>query len=174
MINKNTKIVWFLGMSGAGKTSLAKALEDYLIKNGESAILLDGDQVRSTIHKKLSFSKEDIHRNNIQIAQHVIELKGKYSYIIVSVITPFNDTRSIIRNMLNSDLYFIYVKAPVKELIRRDTKGLYRKSLEGKLNLIGMSDELPFEEPNYTDLVIDTHLCALDESLGNVASLLQI
>ena len=82
-------VIWFTGLSGSGKTTIAKALKEYINKKGESVIHLDGDQVRSTIHKKLSFSKKDIHKNNIQIAKYVIGLQEKYSFILVSVITPF-------------------------------------------------------------------------------------
>lgn len=174
MSENDTNIVWFIGMSGTGKTTLAKVLLEYLIEKGESAIHMDGDHVRSTIHKKLSFSKADIHKNNIQIAEQVIGLRGKYSFIIISVITPFSDTRSIIRQMFDSNINFIYVKTPIKDLIKRDTKGLYKRSLEGKIDLIGMSNELPFEEPHSADLVIDTHLLTINESLEAVKRILKI
>ena len=76
--------------------------------------------------------------------------------------------------MFGSEFNFIYVKAPIEELIKRDTKGLYKMALEGKKNLIGMSNELPYEERKQPNLVIDTHLLTFNESLEKTICKLEI
>lgn len=166
-------IIWFTGMSGAGKTTLAVSLNSSLCKLGYSTHLLDGDEVRKLKKTINDFSKESILENNRLIIEECGRLLGDYDFVLVSVISPFQETRQFARKLLKENYFEVYVRCSQEELIRRDTKGLYRKALNREIdNLIGFSELLPYEEPLNPELVISTDEEGRKESsekiLGNI------
>jgi adenylylsulfate kinase len=147
------------GMSGAGKTTLARILENQIKSRGFKVEVIDGDEYRENLCSDLGFSRED-REENIKRLSFVGKVLGRNNVIcIMSAINPYNSTREYIRtNVKNSKL--VYIKCSLKELMRRDTKGLYKRALlpddhPDKLNnFTGISD--PFDEPQKPDLILPT------------------
>jgi adenylylsulfate kinase len=151
------KIIWFTGMSGAGKSTLAKSLESNLLEKSFRVINLDGDIIREKINYNLDFSAESIRKNHDSILTLCQDLMPNYDFILVSVIAPFRESRAKARNLLRDNYIEIYTKASIDELIRRDTKGLYAKAQNLIINnLIGFSENSPYEVPTSPNLIIDT------------------
>ena len=162
-----TKIIWFTGMSGAGKSTLCRLLEPELKKRWHTVKTFDGDAVRE-LKKNNDFSFEGIVENNLEIINQINkEIKNKrYEFILVSVISPFLETRNVARTKWQNNYIEVYVKCHLDELIERDTKGLYRKYLEGNMpNMIGMN-EIPYEDPKDPSIEINTSLLNTSESLN--------
>ena len=165
------KIFWFTGLSGAGKSTIAKKARDILEKEGKKVLLLDGDEIRAKYSQALSFSREDIIRNNRFIAGLCKEKINEFDYIFVSVITPFLEIRSELRDSFAGQYVEIYVKASLDEVIQRDVKGLYKKALEGKIsNFIGIDPKIPYEPPERPDFVIETGNQSVECSLEQFIS----
>lgn len=154
---KNTKILWFTGLSGSGKTTIANKLKVKLEQTGKTVMLIDGDTVRDTMHRHLKFTPEDIKENNRLIVSLCKDSVGNYDFIIVSVISPFQMSREFARKTLFGHFLEIYIKAELEECIKRDKKGLYKKALAGKIdNFIGISENVQYEEPLKPDILVDT------------------
>ena len=168
-------VIWFTGMSGAGKSTLTVALGSQLEKKGFSVNYLDGDAVRNINKTTDNFTCETIIKNNHSIIQECARTVEQYDFILVSVVSPFEETRQYARCVLAEEYFEIYVKCPISELVQRDTKGLYQKAKCGKKdNLIGFSDKLPYEEPSNADLVIRTDRSDKKESIAMILTQLQL
>lgn len=171
---KNTVVLWFTGLSGSGKTTIAKKLLEEFYKNGKKVLLIDGDVVRGTIHKNLRFTSEDIKENNRLIAINCKENIGKYDIIIVSIISPFRESRESARMILSQHFTEVFVKADLDECIRRDVKGLYKKALAGEIeNFIGISPSTPYEEPTKAEIVLNTQEENLLECIKKIKDFLR-
>lgn len=155
---ENGFILWFTGMSGSGKTTISKELSNLLIKTGYKVQILDSDYIRNTSHKNLGFSRQDIEKNNTGLAELALSYAHNCDFVIVPIISPFNEVRKKAREIIKNNFLEIYLKCGLKELTRRDTKGYYKKSLEGGMkNLIGFpGSEIPYEEPRSSNLVLQT------------------
>ena len=157
MASKITSVIWFTGMSGSGKTTLTNAVTNKLQEDGFNILILDGDAVRDTYKIKLGFSEEDIEKNNLKISQYCIQERENYDCIIVPIISPFDNVRKNIRNLLGKNFYLIYLSSAIKSLRLRDPKGLYQKADLGEINnLIGYSELLKYDEPLDYDFMLDT------------------
>ena len=166
---KNKKVLWFTGLSGSGKTTLAFKLKDELQKKGLKVAIFDGDSIRDKINKKLGFSKEDIWKNNELIAHLVVENIPKFDVILVPVISPYREHRAKVREIIGDVFNEVYIKATLEECIKRDTKGLYKKAINGEIdNLIGFAETSPYEPPLTPDLLIDTENLTIQESLSRL------
>jgi adenylylsulfate kinase len=152
MVNGVT--VWLTGLSGAGKTTLAERLVPELESRGRRVETLDGDVVRTHLSKGLGFSREDRDENIRRIAW-VAALGTRHgATMIVSAISPYEDTRAEARERIG-DFVEVYVKCSLELLIERDTKGLYKRALAGEIkNFTGVSD--PYEEPRDPEIVVET------------------
>jgi len=168
------KIIWFTGLSGSGKTTLANGLESYL-KNKEVTVkIIDGDAIREN-NKINSFDKVDIINNNERIIELCKKLQMEYDYLLVTVIAPFNQTRQKARRIFAKNYIEVYLKANLEIVIKRDTKGLYEKALAGKLNnMIGLDPIVPYEEPDRSEIVINTGYEKPEESLNRLIKLLDL
>ena len=163
--------VWFTGLSGAGKTTIAHALEPVLRSRGLQVETLDGDVVRTNLSKGLGFSKEDRDTNILRIGfvAHLLSRNGVA--VIASAISPYRDIRDRVRAQIG-DFVEGYVKCPIDELVRRDVKGLYEKALRGEIpNFTGVSD--PYEEPLDPEVVVETDRESVEESLAKVLAAIE-
>ncbi|HSA85662.1 MAG TPA: adenylyl-sulfate kinase [Nitrospira sp.] len=146
--------IWLTGLSGAGKTTIARLVQAELCTLGRKVEILDGDIVRTNLCKDLGFSKQDRERN-IQRIGFVCQLLSRNGIItIVAAISPYRQARADVREKIGHFIE-VYCKCPLEVLIRRDTKGFYRKALAGEmLNFTGISD--PYEEPLSPEVVLQT------------------
>jgi adenylyl-sulfate kinase len=163
--------VWFTGMSGAGKTALAKLLEAELRTRGLRAERLDGDIVRQSLTRDLGFSKEDRNKN-IERVTFVAKLLTRNGVaVLCSFISPYRAVRANVRKEVGN-MVEVYCYAPLETLMERDVKGLYKKAIAGEIeNFTGISD--PYEEPENPDVTIDSSTETVEESLAKVLSKLE-
>jgi len=164
--------VWFTGWSGAGKTTIAIALEEELRKkNIRNVQRLDGDIVRSELCSDLGFSKED-RNENIKRATFVAELLSKNGVAtLVSFISPYISLRERARHKCHNFIE-VYVKCDRDTLIERDVKGLYKQAIEGKIKeFTGISD--PYEEPEKPEIILNTAEENISESVEKVIQYLE-
>ncbi|UGV40312.1 adenylyl-sulfate kinase [Methanococcoides orientis] len=166
-MSKKGFTVWFTGWSGAGKTTLAMALEEELKKRNFGYVQrLDGDIVREVLCSDLGFSKED-RNENIKRATFVAELLSKNGVAtLVSFISPYRALRDHARCKCHNFIE-VYVKCDRDTLIERDVKGLYKKALDNEISdFTGIS--APYEEPMNPEVVLDTSKEDINESIGEV------
>lgn len=156
---KKAFILWFTGLSGSGKTSIANIVHEELKKIGKKVMVIDGDVIRATLHKELGFTPAHIRENNRLIASMCHDNLEKYDFILVPIISPFRQSRDFARKLLFSCFIEVYVNASIDECIRRDVKGLYRKALAGLIdNFIGIDANVPYEAPDNPEIIIDAEL----------------
>lgn len=149
-----SKIIWFTGMSGSGKTTYALKLKKYLLKNDVDFVLLDGDIVRQ-LYSKPTFTVEGRFRNIDLIRAITKASKNEGFHVIVAAITPYEEMRRRNRQILGDDYLEVYCGCNLDELIKRDVKGLYKKALCGQIkNFTGVDD--PFDEPTKPAFVLNT------------------
>jgi 3'-phosphoadenosine 5'-phosphosulfate synthase len=159
-------IVWFTGLSGAGKSTIANELKAELVRRGRHVELLDGDEVRTNLSRGLGFSKED-RDTNIRRIGYVARVVARTGGVaITAAISPYREVRDEVRQQTQGFVE-VFVRCPIDTLVERDTKGLYRKALAGEIaNFTGVSD--PYEEPLHPEVVCDTSVETLDESVTKV------
>jgi bifunctional enzyme CysN/CysC len=166
-------IVWFTGLSGAGKSTIANLVEGKLSAEGFHTCLLDGDNIRHGLNKDLGFTDAD-RVENIRRVGEVAKLFVDAGLIVLcSFISPFRAERAAVRGLVDAAEYIeIYVKAPLEVCESRDPKGLYAKSRSGRLpNFTGIDS--PYEPPENPDLVLDTTSAAADALAQRVTDYLQ-
>ncbi|MCL6611488.1 MAG: adenylyl-sulfate kinase [Peptococcaceae bacterium] len=163
--------VWFTGLSGAGKTTLGSMLERELRARGINVERLDGDVVRRGLCRDLGFSREDRMKNIERVCFVARLLNRNGIWVTASFITPYRLMRSLLRKELPNYVE-VYVQCPLSVLMKRDTKGLYRKALAGEIaDFTGISD--PFEEPENPDIVVRTDRETPEESLAGIIAQLE-
>lgn len=165
LLNQRSKVIWCTGLSGAGKTTLAKNLEKALHLKGHLAQVLDGDNIRTGINNNLGFSGEDRIENIRRIAEVSKLLIQSGVITINSFISPTTEIRHMAMDIIGRENFIeIYVNAPLKTCEERDTKGLYKKAREGKIkNFTGIDS--PFEPPENPDVEVNTDKLDAKESL---------
>jgi adenylylsulfate kinase len=164
-------VLWFTGLSGAGKTTISLALIPKLQERGVKIERLDGDVVREGLTRDLGFSKEDRDKN-IERVTFVAKLLSRNNVGVISAfISPYAATRDMIRNDVTNFIE-VYVSAPLEACEARDVKGMYAKARTGEIkNFTGISD--PYEPPTNPELIIPTHEQTLDESVEMVLAYLE-
>ncbi|MBI4307940.1 MAG: adenylyl-sulfate kinase [Chloroflexi bacterium] len=163
--------VWFTGLSGSGKSTIAERLVNVLREREIKVELLDGDVVRTNLSKGLGFSKEDRDTNirRIGFVSKLLTRNGVVS--VVAAISPYREVREEVRRDIG-DFIEVYVHCPLEELVRRDVKGLYAKAIRGEIpNFTGVSD--PYEEPLNPEVTVHTDRETVDESLGKVLAAIE-
>ncbi len=168
MTNGNDKgfTVWFTGLSGAGKSTIADELTKQLLASGKKVEVLDGDVVRTNLSKGLGFSKEDrdINIRRIGFVSKLLSRNGVVA--IAAAISPYREVRDEVRSEVG-DFVEVYVECPLGELQRRDVKGLYAKAISGEIkNFTGISD--PYEEPLNPEVVVHTETEEVEESAAKI------
>jgi adenylylsulfate kinase len=162
--NHQSGLVWFTGLSAAGKSTIAHAVEKELHDRGIRTYVLDGDNIRHGLNANLGFSPED-RKENIRRIGEVAKLMTDAGILtFAAFISPYRDDRDAVRNLFKEDNYIeIYVKCSVDECERRDPKGQYKKARAGIIkNYTGISS--PYEEPLTPELIIDTEKLCPEES----------
>ena len=157
--------LWFTGLSGAGKTTIAEIVGPELERRGLAVEYLDGDVVRTHLSKGLGFSKEDRDANIERIGWVASRLTRHGAAVLVSAISPYEETRRKARELVEEHGSFVevFVATSVDECARRDVKGLYGKAFSGEIKeFTGVSD--PYEEPVNPELRIDTEAYEPEES----------
>ena len=163
------RVIWFTGLSGAGKTTLANALKERLLLSGKTVEVLDGDVLRRTIHKKLGFFRDGAKENSWRTARLAKKKRKEYNYVIVAVITPFSEDRKNVRKMIGDDFVEVFVNCPLEYCIKRDTKGLYKKALAGEIdNLAGISEKIPYEKPQNSEIVLNTAKMGVKKCIDSI------
>lgn len=157
MKTKISKLIWFTGLSGSGKTTLSNRINKKLKRLNFKVLMIDGDTFRKKTQNINNFSKKNILLNNNRIISHVKKHIRNYDFVIVSVISPLLKTRKKCKNFFGKKYFEIFVKCGIKELIKRDTKGLYKKAKEKKIkNLIGYNSKIKYEMSNYKKIIANT------------------
>lgn len=161
-------VLWFTGLSGAGKSTIAVATERRLFDKGYQVFVLDGDNVRFGLNADLGFSPED-RAENIRRVGEVAALMAKAGFIVVTAfISPYRSDRDRARAAAGDDFHEIHIDADVATCESRDPKGLYRKARAGEIkDFTGIS--APYEAPEAAELTVDTSNLSVDESVARVS-----
>jgi len=165
-------MIWFTGLSGSGKSTVAIALERELQKRGLLCRILDGDNIRSGINNNLGFSAEDRVENIRRIAEIGKLFVDTGIITLAAFISPNNDICEMAARIIGKeDFMEIYVSTPLEECERRDVKGLYAKARRGEIrNFTGIS--APFEAPEHPALSLDTSVLSVEESVNQLLALI--
>jgi adenylyl-sulfate kinase len=167
--------LWFTGLSGAGKTTLTRAIVPILRERGVRVEVLDGDEVRTNLSKGLGFSKED-RDTNIRRIGYVSRLLARNGVgVIAAAISPYRAVRDEVRREIEASgarFIEVYVKASLGALVARDVKGLYARALAGEIQqFTGVSD--PYEEPLAPELVVETDRETIEQSAAEILARLE-
>lgn len=172
LLKQHSVMIWFTGLSGSGKSTIAIALERELHKRGLLCRILDGDNIRSGINNNLGFTEADRIENIRRIAEVSKLFVDTGIITIAAFISPSNDIREMAANIIGKDDFLeVYVSTPIEECERRDVKGLYAKARRGEIkNFTGIS--APFEAPAHPALPLDTSALSLEESVNKLLELI--
>ena len=172
LLGQRGLMVWFTGLSGSGKSTIAIALERELQKRGLLCRILDGDNIRSGINNNLGFSPEDRVENIRRIAEVGKLFVDTGIITIAAFISPNNELREMASRIIGKDDFIeVYVSTPIEECERRDVKGLYAKARRGEIKeFTGIS--APFEAPEHPALSLDTSKLSLEESVNRLLELI--
>ena len=172
LLNQKSVMVWFTGLSGSGKSTIAIALERELHKRGLLCKLLDGDNVRTGINNNLGFSDEDRAENTRRISEIGKLFIDSGVITIAAFISPNNEMREIASNIVGKDDFLeIYISTPIEVCEERDVKGLYAKARRGEIaDFTGVSS--PFEVPEKPALNLDTSKFSVEQSMEQLLGLI--
>lgn len=172
-LNKHRScLLWFTGLSAAGKSTIAHHLEKELFDRGIRAYVLDGDNIRHGLNSNLGFSRDDRKENIRRIAELSRLFVDAGNVVLAAFISPYREDRRMIREIVGDDFFEIFVKCPVDICEQRDPKGHYTKAKQGVIkNFTGVS--APYEEPEDPDLVLDTVELDVEACVKSVLTMLE-
>ena len=165
-------VIWIEGLSGAGKTTVSRALAPQLRGAGWKAEVLDGDEMRRMFSPELGFSRKDreFHARRVSYVAHLLARNGVA--VIVAMITPYETSRQAARSEVAGRFVEVWLRCPLGVCRQRDPRGIYRRSAEGTVKkMTGVDD--PFEEPLNPELIVDTATLTVDESVKHILEYLQ-
>ena len=169
LLNQKGRVYWIYGQSGSGKTTIALELERQLYVLAKYTVVLDGDNLRSGLNHGLSFTTEDRLENIRRAAEVAKILVQNGAIVICCLVCPLKSMRDLARDIIGKDFKEIYIKTSIETLMQRDTKGFYKKALEGKMeNLTGINSK--FEESEEADIIIDTDIINVKEGVSLILS----
>jgi adenylylsulfate kinase len=173
LLGQKGVVLWFTGLSGAGKSTIADALLARLLRRRILATVLDGDCIRTGLCKDLGFSIPDRTENLRRLAEVAALMADAGVVVITAFISPLRESRRLARNIIGSQRFQeIYISTPLDVCEARDVKGLYRKARKGEIsNFTGIDS--PFEAPEAPDLSLNTSRLTLECSLEALESLLE-
>jgi adenylylsulfate kinase len=165
LLNQKSAVIWFTGLSGAGKTTVAQHLEKELYKRGFLTQILDGDNIRSGINNNLSFTEADRLENIRRIAEVSKLLINSGVITLNSFISPTEEIRQMAKDIIGEENFIeVFVNTPIEVCEERDIKGLYKKAREGKIkNFTGIDS--PFDAPEHPDVELHTENHTIEESV---------
>ncbi len=166
-------VLWFTGLSGSGKSTIAGLLEKELYARGVSTYILDGDNIRTGLNSDLNFSEKS-RTENIRRIGEVANLFLDAGVVVISAfISPFRTDREKVKNTVGAESYVeIFVDCPLEECEKRDVKGLYAKARAGEIeNFTGINS--PFEEPENPEIRIQTHIQKPEECVAEIIKVIQ-
>ncbi|UTR11287.1 adenylyl-sulfate kinase [Evansella sp. LMS18] len=166
-------VLWFTGLSGSGKSTIANALDRKLFELGKRSYLLDGDNIRHGLNKDLGFGEKD-RRENIRRIGEVAKLFTDSGQIVLTAfISPFAEDRKQIRSLFPAGEFFeIYVDCPLEVCERRDPKGLYKKARNGEIKDFTGIDS-PYERPEHPELEINSAYISPEKAAGTIINYLK-
>jgi adenylylsulfate kinase len=169
---QKSAVLWFTGLSGSGKSTIASALELKLNQSGKLTYLLDGDNVRLGLCSDLGFSPEDRKENNRRVA-HLARLFWDANVLtLVSFISPYREERETARKLVGDDFVEIFVDTPLPVCEERDPKGLYQKARKGEIaEFTGISS--PYEPPLHPEITLPTDQESVDDSVNRILAYLK-
>jgi adenylylsulfate kinase len=164
----NSFVVWFTGLSGSGKSTIANQVENELFKEGIKTFSMDGDNIRKGLNNNLGFSADDRRENLRRIAEVAKLLVESGLVVIASFISPLKKDRALIREIIGKEDFFeVFVNTSLEECERRDVKGLYKKARAGEIkNFTGIDS--PYENPENPDMEIKTEVENIEEAVKKV------
>lgn len=167
LLNQQGLVIWMVGLSGSGKSTIARALENRLHEEGYLTALLDGDNLRTGINNNLGFSEED-RTENIRRAAEASKLLASNGVItLCSLISPTAAIRSMAKEIIGDKYCEVFISCPLEVCEQRDVKGLYAKARRGEIKSFTGIDS-PFEEPENPDLTLDTAAKSAEENLNEL------
>jgi adenylyl-sulfate kinase len=162
-------VIWLTGLSGAGKSTIAKSLRLCAVADGVPIAILDGDDVRRGLSQGLGFGQADRRENIRRIAEVARLLSDQGLVVIVAAVSPMRELRALARNIIGAAFHEVYVSAPLATCEQRDVKGLYARARRGEVTkFTGISDA--YEPPLQPDLVIDTTDCEVAHATRTLMS----
>jgi len=166
----NSFVLWFTGLSGSGKSTIANKVEEELFKTGYQTYSLDGDNIRSGINHGLGFTAEDRHENLRRIGELAKLFVDAGMVTIAAFVSPLEKDRELVKKIVGeADFIEIYVETSLEECERRDVKGLYKKARAGEIkNFTGI--DAPYEEPKHPDVVIKTEMESIEDAVKKVVT----
>jgi adenylylsulfate kinase len=170
----NSFLLWFTGLSGSGKSTIANVVEQKLHQKGIKTFTLDGDNIRKGINNDLTFSPQDRTENIRRIGEVANLMVNAGLVTLAAFVSPYKKDRENIRNIVK-DINFveIYINTSIEECERRDVKGLYKKARAGEIkNMTGIS--APYEEPENPDIEIKTEQMSIEESVHKILDYINI
>lgn len=172
LLGQRSVMIWFTGLSGSGKSTIAIALERELHQRGLLCRILDGDNIRSGINNNLGFTEEDRIENIRRIAEVSKLFIDSGIITIAAFISPNNDIREMASEIIGADDFLeVFISTPLEECEKRDVKGLYAKARRGEIkNFTGIS--APFEAPEHPALSLDTSKLTVEESVNRLLALI--
>jgi len=170
--NHQSFLIWFTGLSGSGKSTIANELEVRLHEKGLSSYVLDGDNVRMGLNKDLSFSETDRTENIRRISEVANLMIDAGLIVLAAFVSPYRKDREAIRQVVkDANFVEVFVDAPLEVCEERDVKGLYKKARAGEIkNLTGLN--APYEAPQNPDLVIKTDEISVKEAVEKILQLI--
>lgn len=166
-LNQNGAVFWLTGLSGSGKSTMAKQLERQLFNEGFVVQVLDGDNVRSGINNNLGFSEDDRKENIRRIAEVAKLFSTSGVVTICSFVSPKNDLREMAQHIIGDEFHLVYISSSLKKCEERDVKGLYAKARKGEIkNFTGI--DAPFDVPSNPHLTLDTERDTIEDSTASL------
>jgi adenylylsulfate kinase len=168
LLGNDSKVLWFTGLSGSGKSTIASLVQEQLYLSGRHCYMLDGDNIRLGLNSDLNFSEEGRKENIRRIAEVAKLFIDSGTITICSFISPFEIDRENAKNIIQEENFIeIYVKCSLDECEKRDVKGLYKKARAGEIpNFTGISS--PYEEPKNPNIQIDTTSTGIEECVNHI------
>jgi len=173
LLKQKGVVLWFTGLSGSGKSTIANEVAYQLHTRGHFSYVLDGDNIRHGLNKDLGFSPEDRNENIRRISEvaHLFADAGVIA--ITAFISPYRELRNFCRGLLDKGRFFeVYCKASLDTCEQRDPKGLYKKARKGEIKQFTGIDA-PYEEPENPEILLDTDELSIEQSAEKVIQILK-